>query len=180
MLGYLNYRKNIAPTVTSRIFVYRKTAMKIYLNIWYEFFPHHLLYSKSSRPKHDVALGVTVKDWKETNLLFRFFTGHKHSVLWCCTVHAKGAFYTPHIFYTTPLPVRVEWLSTFCDFSKSYPFLLIRYIFRRSIPKKRQISQHKIFSFKKSNILVVENFLNPSLYIKEQSPRRKFENKSCL
>ena len=33
------------------------------------------------------------------------------------TVHAKGAFYTPHIFYTTPLPVRVEWLSTFMRFS---------------------------------------------------------------
>ena len=79
--------------------------------------------------------------------------------------------YSTHFLYHTP-PHQGGVIQHF--------YAIFRYIFRRSIPKKRQISQHKIFSFKKSNILVVENFLNPSLYIKEQSPRRKFENKSCL
>ena len=33
---------------------------------------------------------------------------------------------------------RVEWFSTFFRFSKTYTFLLIKYIFRNSIPKNRQ------------------------------------------
>ena len=35
---------------------------------------------------------------------------------------------------------RVKWFSTFLWFTKSYTFLLIRYIFKRSIKKIRQIS----------------------------------------
>ena len=36
---------------------------------------------------------------------------------------------------------RVEWFSIILRFSKSYTFLLIRYICRRSIPQHRRISQ---------------------------------------
>ena len=71
-------------------------------------------------------------------------------------------------------------------------FLLIRYIFRRSIPKIGNFAEHERitstakFSFIKNRrglryeYFLCENLRNPSLYIKKQSPIRKFEIKSCL
>ena len=87
---------------------------------------------------------------------------------------------------------RVEWFSTFLQFSKSYTFLLIRFIFMRSIPKNLQISPsarasrarqsfpfQKIAGTLKMNIFLWK-FAESTLYIKEQSPRRNFEIKSWL
>ena len=88
---------------------------------------------------------------------------------------------------------RVKWFSTFLWFTKSYTFLLIRYIFKRSIKKIRQISPRmsvphtqQSFHFQKKlqgtyiimNIFVwkfAESFLIQ--YMKKQSPMIKFEIK---
>ena len=55
------------------------------------------------------------------------------------------------IWIYSRLYTRKEWFSTFFRFSKIYTFLLIIYIFRRSIQKNRRISPcGKVFFFKKS------------------------------
>ena len=61
--------------------------------------------------------------------------------------------------------VHTGWsdLAIICNFRKSYTFLLVRYIYRRSIPKNRQILPHTHSShawqslhFQKNNILCLK------------------------
>ena len=46
-----------------------------------------------------------------------------------------------------PPPTRVEWFIIFLHFSKSNTFLPIRYIFRSSIPKNRQLQPYTRASY---------------------------------
>ena len=62
---------------------------------------------------------------------------------------------------------RMEWISTFLLFSKSDTFLPIRFTFVSYIPKNQQLRQH-------AQVKTKYFLQKPSLYINEQSPKRKF------
>ena len=87
------------------------------------------------------------------------------------------------------LYIRVKWFSTFFRFLKIYTFLLIRYIFRSLILKNRQFRPRACgakFPFSKNHrglkyeCFFCKKLQNPSIYIKEPSPKRKYKIKSCL
>ena len=112
----------------------------------------------------------------------------KNTQLFSSKLHSKR-----FIFVAPLLPPRWGRLNVLCtaycilgwcdlallQFSKSYTFLLIRFIFKRSIASHARQS----FPFQKIAGTFEYFFFNlqkPSLYIKEQSPIRKFEIKSFL